>query len=1340
MSDTDPTDLIVPVELHALVANHKVRSDAQHFMRWTPSLTLMLHPEIRGSAEPEPYNYQAVHEDPRFEGVHLQWQLPEALTTGHIDPDTGESRYPLVPNRWLVVRYSDVEGARRAAGWVVQSDYLESDGLGFDGSNSYLKPDADRPVIDRIGRAHSLADRPWAEPAAKPLFLTAVGAGLPAFAAFAPYHKNVFLFHDTLQDLREATDNHPPDATLSYAVVGWYSRDDADILKRAADIPGLLPPDADPRKPADVLAALGWAAPEGMPTTIARTRYAGTALGIGWQREGDFPQPLPPDGGSVKVALGHSTDDAAAAMVAHQTGSARSGDLVRALFHGDPDDLDTPDGTLVLNEVMRRAWFSGRDGGHTWHVVHRTGDDLDPPATVPRQPAWLDRLNTEQAALDTAMPELAHVQWRLWSLWWLRDLPTDQRPHDFAYDQAAWDAEVGALEDQARALQQTVDALRAQVPYAADPDELPAAIDAYARTQRLPHTLELKRSPQQTYHRPADPAMVLHGAGNTRPLGRDDDEPLPCRLPSRLLTKVRIADTDVSPEAAPLVPDLTGLPDVCTPLIAEMAMLDRAARTPAGTKSALHAIVEDPGTLTQGPFPEYTYVWSQPWLPMYLQWQIKYCAAPFRTGGQENWTFDGDAYRWNGTGVPTGDGEGNVRWTIFKGRSFLTPAVPYVLSEQAKRQTATAPAPLAQRLRALSGTFAAMDLLSQNLEGFNDWLLQHDGTAQVTTDPRIKDLAGESNHVPDGAGDRRQQRFQPVRGGQFYFTDLRIIDRFGQVLRMVGPQQSQPTQFAPIRAGSVTPDPELPLFTPAPPGPQRFIQLPPRLLQDTRIRLEPVHHSDDRPLQAVSTAADQGADTPVAGWLLVNHLDQSLLVYAPDGSPLGDLRVICTADHQRQIKWNPLPHAPFTEADDPDFAAAYPHAAGFVTGLLAQEPDTFALLMSTIDRALDSITDPAPEEDRAPARLIGRPVALVRARLALDLLGPPLTDSAWDRVLTPPTEDYQDYAWPVRLGEISRLTDGLIGYFTSKPGEETDYGHLYTPVQERDLPGNSAADDAPYLSLIGTGSHLAVPARPPGGTVTRYLSLLACPHTAIHASTDILPVATLKVDADVTHRALSAIRASFRLNPLLAPARPGTVATVTTTLGHTAGHPPEKMLDGDQSTYYFSGEWAGEGTEVVLDLGTGRQVTAVDLYLGNADGGYTPARTTLDASTDAETWTDLVVDRARTQEIHYRPATVLTARYLRLTVTAGQEFRMAIRRFEVTTDPADGGVFMPRPASWHGAWTWAEPLATDDGPPLWTELPILASDDRAHPDDPVPGARAGYLQLDPAGRGEGETS
>ncbi|MYT30192.1 hypothetical protein GTY73_15485, partial [Streptomyces sp. SID8354] len=562
----------------------------------------------------------------------------------------------------------------------------------------------------------------------------------------------------------------------------------------------------------------------------------------------------------------------------------------------------------------RRSWFSGHDGGATWKVVNRPSEQTDAQAPPPEQPAWITTLNDDQDAYDQARNQLASARWRLWTLWWMRHLPQASRPDDFEFDEDAWSQQSEAASTKVTRLAAEVARLRDLIPYGLTreetqltPEEIQHKIDRYAQAKGLPEELELKRTPRQSYYRPADPVLALTDISKDTipPLTRDEDDPLPCRLPSQLLTQLKINDTWVPVPDNPLLPGNTPeIPGIIHAVIAEFALLDQAVRTPAasgGTDTALHTVVDvdDRETHTEGPWPEYTRIWRQPWLPLYLQWEIKHCATPYHSSPDSapHWGFDGDRYRWTGDGAAPGDGEGGRRWTAFGGRAFITPATRYVLREQARRLAEHAPSQLAGQLRTMRRELDDLDVLSQSLDGFHDWLVQHDGAAQAVTDHAILSLAGETNHVPDGAKDHGTQRFQPVRGGQFYFTELTVIDRFGRALVLTGPRQTEPIQFRLIRADSVLPDEAL---FPNPPG-ERFVQLPPRLVQPTRIRLETVPlRSDQPPATAAPTTSPlqpPGADAPVAGWLLVNHLDRTLLVYGPDGEPLGELRVVRDAQN-----------------------------------------------------------------------------------------------------------------------------------------------------------------------------------------------------------------------------------------------------------------------------------------------------------------------------------------------------------------------------------------------------------------------------------------------------------
>ncbi|MFJ8477464.1 hypothetical protein [Kitasatospora sp. NPDC094011] len=1348
MSDTE---LIVPVKVHALLANRTVRT-LHPFWRTEPSFAYMLGDLAedigRGSAEPAPFdNGKVVDLDDSFEGVHVQWELPEALTEGWIDDANGETHYPLVPNRWLVVRYATVNGTTTAAGWVVHSDYLYSDdeGASWDGESvihEFVTPDAEAAQTDWLGRAHPLTEGPWQEPTARPLFLTAVGAGTPAFAAMESYHENVFSLHDTLADLKGRTDDYPPDAQLSYLVTGWYSDEGSDLLRTAPEIPGLLPPE-----PADgpvdpltrLLTGLGWTV-DGDTGRVDRTLYAGTALGLVWEREGAAPEDDRPDPNLVKTAFGHSTGEVAELLIAQQTRSLDDGRLFGALFQGTLDTFDGEDGERDLAEITHTSWFAGRDGGATWQIVPRADEQTEGDAAArrtARTPGWLDRLNADQAAYDRTLRDLSAAQWRVWSLHWLHNLPAFDRPADLPAD---FDTECeklldrtkpGPAKDAADGLT-ALTALRARMPHLPDGDADPQeAIDDWATDQGLAAHLRLQRVPADAFHTPADPVLLIEGTGGgTVPLTRDADDPLPCRLPSNLLREVLIGGRWVSTPGN--LPALPALPTEQLPqlpaLLHEFALLDLAARTPEGAGTALHAIVEDPEAAARGPLAEYTAPWRQPWLPMTLMWTANHFPLPYRTGDRTNWTFgppapgsglDSYSYTWDGTGALPADfeSEGDVLNREYRSTSYLAPTTVHVLRAQLARYRDSYPSADRAALDALREELKDLDVLSQTLTGLGDWLRQLDGGAQLATEDAVAPLTGPQNHVPDPATAPGRHRFQPVRGGQLFLTKLRIVDRFGRCLDLVtdGEGGNWYDQY-PLRTASVTPN--RPLYTtPQMINPERFIQLPPRLLHDTRLAIT------HRPTGAAVAA---GQTDGLAGWLLVNHLDRSLAVYAPDGSGLGELRAV-GAPAARRTDYTALPHSPYTDQTDPRLAEDHPEVHAFLAALLAHPVEAFEALVATVDRSLRTQVATAGQDDDLPAVLIGRPVALLHATLDLELHSARPTDPSWAAALDPSEDDAAptgpEDTWAIRLGDPYDLDDGLIGYFRApEPGQQVDYRllHALTPVGGSD-----------YLTPTTNGADLALPARTPRHARTRKVTLLAHPHLPVHATTDILPVHSVRLDPERVHRSLAALRASFRLNPLLATAR--SQRELSTTMRADPEHPLGQVAAGEGGEFRSLGAPA-IGATITLDLGAVHQLTGYSLRTGSAaDNRPGPGAPVLESSaTGAEDdWQSRAFDPARPDN-DYVLATPVAARYLRLRTTTPATGFFALRGFDTTCAPDDAALVLPPLSSRYGSWSWAQPQATATEQLDWDEHPLIPADQLSHPDDPAPTARAGYLQLAPA--------
>jgi hypothetical protein len=168
------------------------------------------------------------------------------------------------------------------------------------------------------------------------------------------------------------------------------------------------------------------------------------------------------------------------------------------------------------------------------------------------------------------------------------------------------------------------------------------------------------------------------------------------------------------------------------------------------------------------------------------------------------------------------------------------------------------------------------------------------------------------------------------------------------------------------------------------------------------------------------------------------------------------------------------------------------------------------------------------------AGLVGRPVAVVRARLTLDLV----PDLGLDADAA--TAALADRAITVRLGELTRADDGLLAYMV-----DDDYEHVRVVDK---VVASLALDGGPQRGQLGRyGTTPQVPAtRPiehpyvvaedeiairPGQTVT--LTLLMHPGGSVHLTSGVLPRKALALARDWVAPGLAVMAPSARIGPVL---------------------------------------------------------------------------------------------------------------------------------------------------------------------------------------------------------------
>jgi hypothetical protein len=363
--------------------------------------------------------------------------------------------------------------------------------------------------------------------------------------------------------------------------------------------------------------------------------------------------------------------------------------------------------------------------------------------------------------------------------------------------------------------------------------------------------------------------------------------------------------------------------------------------------------------------------------------------------------------------------------------------------------------------------------------------------------------------------------FNAVRQGQFVVQLLLVYDTFGQVLSVVGGTGAgDPQNFVPVCDAALRPD--KPVITR---NPGRLVQLRPRLMQHSRLDFSWVDATDP-----TVDVVPGGPANPVAGWLLPNHLDQGILLYAADGRALGEVRLLADAAGNRTARWQPPPHDPIT-LDDVKNAA--PHLAEMITAQEFTDATAFAALLGAIDTTLWSIDPLGDRADQNLSVLVGRPLALVRAGLRLAVDGSPLADfSDWTITWPPPAPDFLGRDFPVRLGDLASRQDGLAGFYAGPAGSAFS---VFNSVAAPD-----PALTQKYVRVIG-------PVGAPGGnwlslsygaSAPTYVWLVMDPRAAVHAVTGVLPAKAITLPDRFVSGTLSNLELTFRIGSLLTHPEP----------------------------------------------------------------------------------------------------------------------------------------------------------------------------------------------------------
>ncbi|VAW74537.1 hypothetical protein MNBD_GAMMA12-225 [hydrothermal vent metagenome] len=556
---------------------------------------------------------------------------------------------------------------------------------------------------------------------------------------------------------------------------------------------------------------------------------------------------------------------------------------------------------------------------------------------------------------------------------------------------------------------------------------------------------------------------------------------------------------------------------------------------------------------------------GQPWTPIYVDWQVRWMPNATSTSPLSeqlnHWKLREIDYEFDGALQP------ELEPISFVGRSVINADGALSMQEQFSTfeddpDYDNLPAYIRNDLQLVADTIGNIDMVTQSLSGLREQMTTRfgkmlqpyiDSSAKVpVTQAQIKQVgSGPWTFQPNTgiAPDTQPPKDSTIddlpdfslRAGHFDIMKLWVVDSFGQILVGQNPQFEPDPIQAIVAQSMITKGKDN----------THVAQLAPRIVQPTRADLRLLNASDDTIVSNSSVLT-----SPICGWIMTNHLDDSLMVFNTTGSNQGALISIEGDNSSTGLRWDQAVGSSAPLGSPPTLANK--HLQGFVNTLLQRgmlDDTSYAELLDIIDAALWRISSTGDTSINSNlSLLLGRPLALVRARIDFDLRGMPLYNQSWAATGRYYVDDssgtavYKPITTPIsgvnlnfRIGDLGYQTNGVVGYFVGDDYSTIYSAHDYIPTSTirkalKLHPQNRTEQMmqldptlTPISNYVGT-NHL-IELAPDLAPV--YVTILMDPTQEIPFISGSLPSETIGLPTGQYSAAMEQLQASFRVGPIL---------------------------------------------------------------------------------------------------------------------------------------------------------------------------------------------------------------
>lgn len=473
---------------------------------------------------------------------------------------------------------------------------------------------------------------------------------------------------------------------------------------------------------------------------------------------------------------------------------------------------DSVDGQQQADDLLLNYNYDAVTGGTHYYLAG--SDDPTKPAKQPSTTVArkLATLNKEQFRLDALNRTANRVQWELFSLWW-KFVCDGTNPGSYKIKveeiMRNWSGPGGLLEC-IGASNEIID------PLLKDPDL------AIANPGVLP-----------SFHQQRDATLLVGNIESGWP--QDWLESLKVRLNTQITAWADRDQLGDIGEEVGIFNLPTTIQDTAKALLKEFLNLDPDITTPIPDNTYVPLYHDLGVTRDKNPAP-WRDRWesTQPWFPLFLEWEVEYSHVSYSSWSLEERpgiapgnlpTATKLRYGTKADDVPLFDSSrpDKTDKRTFSGRVLILPQPNFSLESKIKQLFDNMPATERDKIlpedkrKQLFDNLHKLAFLSSPLAGFHDHLLtmvqgthikpnvRHAGEKLIAIDsafnipagfekPQFEVIGTETDLTPYGAlvqfYDFPHSAFKPVTHGQFKFTKLNIIDKFGQAIHAIDPRWS----------------------------------------------------------------------------------------------------------------------------------------------------------------------------------------------------------------------------------------------------------------------------------------------------------------------------------------------------------------------------------------------------------------------------------------------------------------------------------------------------------------------------------------------------------------------